>query len=297
MLWVVVCCIHFIELILLRLGYNLQKKKKISHNQKNHSQTPSIKRTTYKVRSNLPSPHNARNRDINPSRIRRRIAQQINIGTAQLLRQGQSRHPTIILHLGLPVRTRLHIVSKRRLHKPRRDTINPNPVLRPLHRKRMRHIAHGGLGPTIRGARGRAVRAITGHTRREDNGALDAELDESVCGGGGAVPRAKDIQLEEALDLVEAEVEGGLVLCCAGVGDHAVEAALFGDDLVEGSLDAGFGGDVGLDEGEAFGVLGCEVVEGVAGGGDVEGVDVGGAVGETDFGEPEADSLVCAGDC
>jgi hypothetical protein len=52
-----------------------------------------------------------------------------------------------------------------------------------------------------------------------------------------------------------------------------------------------------LDVGEFLGVLGCEFREGVAGRRDVEGVDVCGVVGEADFGEAQADALVCAGDC
>jgi hypothetical protein len=56
------------------------------------------------------------------------------------------------------------------------------------------------------------------------------------------------------------------VLGGAGVGDHAVEAALLGNNRIEGALDAVDGGDVAVLEGqlarEALGELG-EVLTGL----------------------------------
>lgn len=142
-----------------------------------------------------------------------------------------------------------------------------------------------------------AVGAVRGHRGREDDAALAAELDEGPRGGGGAVPGARDVELEEPVELLGREVQGGLVLGGAGVGDHAVEATLGRDDGVERALDALDGRHVAVLELELAGVLlrqGREVLGRL---GDVQAVHAGGVVGEAHLRNAEADALVRAGDC
>jgi hypothetical protein len=82
----------------------------------------------------------------------------------------------------------------------------------------------------------------------------------------------------------------------AGIGDHAVKAALLGDDGIEGALDTVDGGDVAVLEGklarEALGELG-EVLARLR---DVQAVDGGGVVGEAYLCDAQADALVRASD-
>lgn len=140
------------------------------------------------------------------------------------------------------------------------------------------------------------VRSVRGHARGKDDAALAAELDKGLGRGGGAVPGAEDVELEQPLDLVEGEVEGGLVLGGAGVGHHAVEAALGGHDGVEGRLHALLLGHVAVLELEAAGEPREELLERLPRLRDVQAVDAGRVVGQADLGDAQADALVGAGD-
>ena len=59
-----------------------------------------------------------------------------------------------------------------------------------------------------------------------------------------------DVEVEELLDLVSVELEGGLVFGHASVGNEAIDATLGCDDSVDGCLDTSFVGHVGLEEEE-----------------------------------------------
>ena len=102
--------------------------------------------------------------------------------------------------------------------------------------------------------------------------------------------------MEEVIKLGAGEGEGGLVVGDACVGDEAVDAAVGGDDGVDGCLDLGLNRYVCLEE-EEVGVLMLESEEVGAGGFDVEGIDGFGGIAEAHFGDPEADALVGACDC
>lgn len=67
--------------------------------------------------------------------------------------------------------------------------------------------------------------------------------------------RAKDVEVEELVELGLVEVQRRLVLCHACVCDHAVEAPLFGDDAFDGAVDGRWGRDVARDVVEAVRVL------------------------------------------
>ncbi len=59
-----------------------------------------------------------------------------------------------------------------------------------------------------------------------------------------------NVEVEELLELVSVELEGGLVFGHACVRNEAIDATLGCDDGVDGCLDTGFDGHVRLEEEE-----------------------------------------------
>lgn len=99
------------------------------------------------------------------------IAQKVNISTTQLLDLRQPRHATVVFQLLLPVGLLRHPISHSRVDQSRRNAVHSDIVLRPLHCKRMCHIAHASLASTIRRRRNSFVRAVRRHGSSEDDGA------------------------------------------------------------------------------------------------------------------------------
>jgi hypothetical protein len=99
--------------------------------------------------SALPGTNDAGNRDINTGRVRRRLAQQVHVGTAQLLGQSETGHAAVVLHLGVPVRGGLDVVGQGGLDEPGGDGVDADAVLSPLHGEGVCHVADGALGTTI----------------------------------------------------------------------------------------------------------------------------------------------------
>ena len=141
-----------------------------------------------------------------------------------------------------------------------------------------------------------SVGSVGSHASSEDNAALASQLDEHARRGGSAVPRSVHVQLKQPLDLVQGEVQRGLVLGGTGIGDHAVEAALLLDDGIERSGHALLLGDVAVLELETAGEALQEGLEVLAGLGDVQAEDGGGVVGEADLCDTETNALVGTGD-
>jgi hypothetical protein len=131
----------------------------------------------------------------------------------------------------------------------------------------MRHIPHARLASPIRRRRHPLVRPVRSHRSRENNRPLHSQLDESPRGYASTVEGAVQVDGPQGVDLLFGEVEGGLVLCAAGVADHTVDRSRFFDDAVDGGGDVFFVGDVCFEgvelAGEAFGDCG-EVVAGFA---------------------------------
>jgi hypothetical protein len=185
-------------------------------------------------------------RHINTRRVARRVTQQVDICATQLLDLGQPRDSSVVLQLLFPVRLLFHPVRHRRLDQTRRYRVDADPVLRPFHSEGMRHVLHACFRGAV-GCGGYAlVRAMRGHGRGEHDGALDALLDESSCRAARGVERAVEVHAPELVDLFGCEVQGGLVLCAAGVSDHAVQSTGFRENLVDGGLDRFFFCHVGL---------------------------------------------------
>ena len=122
----------------------------------------------------------------------------------------------------------------------------------------------GSLGGTV-GSRGSsAVGTVGGHAGGHHDGALDSKLNELSGGNLGAEVGTEDlillaqsfhglvgsahIKVEQLLELGALELQSGLVLGHAGIGDHAVNTTGLLHNLVDGLLDALFGCDIGLDE-------------------------------------------------
>ncbi|KAB8337293.1 hypothetical protein FH972_021594 [Carpinus fangiana] len=169
-----------------------------------------------------------------------------------------------------------------RPHDPGRVRIHRDPMLRHLHRKRLRQPAHRPLGRTV--VRQHRERLEPGnrrgaddlvHARRGQRHAAQPQLRGRVAwrlalgnhlarGGGIAVVHTEDIDAEYALEIGLGHVEQRLDLHDAGVGDHGVQWAQGLDGGGDQGVDVGADGDVGgVDDGFAacllhFGQQGVE---------------------------------------
>lgn len=182
----------------------------------------------------LPSTDNASHRDIDTSCVAGSVGEQVHVRTAQLPGVCQPGHPSIVLHLQVPVWCPLNVVGHLRSNKAGGDGVDSDTVLCPLHGEGVRHVAHGTLGAPVRRRRSSPVRTVRGHGCGEDNGALDPQLDELLRCGRSAEVGTEDIEIEQLLELGTVEVQRGLVLGHASVGDHAVNAARLRNNLVNG---------------------------------------------------------------
>lgn len=191
--------------------------------------------------------NNPIHRNINTSRITRRITQQIHVRAAQLLHFRQAWDTPVVLQLLFPIRLLRDPIGHRCIHQPGTNTVNPDPILRPLHGQGVRHIPHSRFRSSVWGRRNTFVGPVRGHGSSEDDGTFDVELDESPGCNASAVEGAKQVHIEQSLNLFLGEVEGGFVVRAACVADHPVESTGFLDDLVDGGRDGDFLCDVGLD--------------------------------------------------
>lgn len=186
------------------------------------------------------TPNNAINRDIDTRRVTRSIAQQVHVGAAQLLHLGQARHAAVVLELLVPVGLLGHPVGHGRVDEARRHRVDADAVLGPLHGQRVRHVAHSGLGGAVGGGgdalwrsqsggvwRGKGdegdylVGTVGGHGCGEDDGTLDAELDEGTGGYSGAVEGSEKLLLR-ALVMVSLarEISHVPILPCFSITNH-----------------------------------------------------------------------------
>lgn len=140
------------------------------------------------------------------------------------------------------------------------------------------------------------IRPITRHTSSKNNRPLRPQPNKRPRCRRRTIPRPEHIQLKQLLHLRHAKLQRRLVPRHARVGNHAVEAALGLHHSLERPRDAVLAGHVRVQVGELRRVLCLHGGEVWARGADVQGVDFGGAVGEADFGEAEADALVCSCD-
>jgi len=124
-------------------------------------------------RSPLPHTHNPRNRNINARRITSSIAQQIHIRAPELLRHCEPGHTAIVAHLEVLIGRLLDIVGHSGLHEARRDGVDADAVLGPLHGECVRHVAYSGLGAAIECGRRGAIWVVGCHGCGEDDEAFE----------------------------------------------------------------------------------------------------------------------------
>lgn len=105
----------------------------------------------------LPGTDDAGNGNVDAGGVGGRLAQQVDVGAAELLGQGQAGHAAVVLHLGVPVGRGLDVVGQGGLDEARGDAVDADAVLGPLHGESVRHVADGALGGTI-GGRGGGLR-------------------------------------------------------------------------------------------------------------------------------------------
>lgn len=194
----------------------------------------------------LTDTNNPIHRHINARRITRCITQQIHIRAAQLLDLGQPWDTPVVLQLLFPIWLLLNPVRHRRLYQTWRYGVDTDPILCPFHSECMRHVLDARFGGAVRGGRYALVGPVRRHGRGEDDGAFDALLDEGSCCAARGVEGAVKVYAPELVNFFGCEVQRGLVLRAACVGDHAVQTPGFGENLVDGGLDGFFFCHVGL---------------------------------------------------
>jgi hypothetical protein len=140
-----------------------------------------------------------------------------------------------------------------------------------------------------------SVWSVRSHIRRHDDGSLDPQLDKLAGDNVGAEVGTKHIQVKQLLELWSLEIECGLMLGHARIGNKAINTASFIDNGVYRFLNALFVGDVGLDVLESLGIPLCQRLEFLARLDDVKREDDFGRVGETDFCNTQADTPVGTG--
>ena len=151
------------------------------------------------------------------------------------------------------------------------------------------------LGGTVGSGGSGAVGTVRGHAGGHDDGALDAKLYELAGDDLGAEVGTVDVQVEEFVELSTVELQSRLVLGHAGVGNETVNAARLLHDLVDGVLDALFGGHIGLDVLEV-GVALLQSGEVFAGLHHVEREDELGLVGKADLCDSQTNAPIGTGD-
>ncbi|KAJ0158058.1 hypothetical protein CTA2_12395 [Colletotrichum tanaceti] len=247
----------------------------------------------------LPSANDTGDGNVDAGGVAGAVRQEVDVGAAELLGVREAGHAAVVLHLEVPVGGLVDEVGHGGPDEARGDGVDADAVLGPLHGQRVRHVPDGALGGPV-GGRGRgAVGAVRGHGGGEDDGPLDAQLDEAAGHRRRAEVGAEDVEVEELLELRAVKGQRRLVLGHAGVGHEAVDGALPGHDGVDGGCDALLGRDVAVDvvQAAALGVRPLlDRLELLAGLEEVERVDGGGVVGEAHLGDAQADPSVGARD-
>lgn len=104
------------------------------------------------------------------------------------------------------------------------------------------------------------------------------------------------VDIEQSMNFLFSEVEGGLVVSPSGIHDYAMNSASLGDNLIHSSGDAIFLGDIGLQSKNTTGILAAHSSELLPGLADVNGVNFGRTIVEAAFGDTQTNTAVGTSD-
>lgn len=219
---------------------------------------------------------------ISPGGVRAGIADQVYIGTFQLLGVSVAAHgnhgfPQILDFL-------VDEVGKTGIDVARGDAVDASKVS-PLVGQRPGQMDTSSLGDIVRGLLLGEVGNVTGHGGGDDQ-ASGAALFEVVADSLGAVEGTGQIGLDDFVPVFDGAVQDAGVGGSASVGNEAIDLAEVLDDVLNKLIDAVVGTDVtfvglGLDAVgflELFGILLASFGPGSVGDGDI-GTQLGAASG------------------
>jgi hypothetical protein len=89
------------------------------------------------------------------------------------------------------------------------------------------------------------IRSIASHTRRKDHTPLNTLLDKRLCRRTRSKEGPVQIHAKQRVNLLFGKIQRGLVMCTAGVHDHSMESACFGNYGINCGNDSFFFGYVG----------------------------------------------------
>lgn len=197
--------------------------------------------------------------DISPGGVGAGIADQVYIGSFQLLGVSVAAHgnhgfPQILDFL-------VDEVGKTGIDVARRNAVDAGKVS-PLVGQRSGEMDTSSLGDIVRGLFLGEIGNVTGHGRGDDQ-ASGAALFEVVADSLGAVEGTGQIGLDDFVPVFNGAVQDAGIGGSASIGDEAIDLAEVLDDVLDELIDAVIGADVafvrlGLDAVgflELFGVL------------------------------------------
>src|SRR5262245_22717304 len=203
-------------------------------------------------------------------------------GAHDLLGLGETSHRRHLLDALDQLRLLGDPPGQGRPHSGRRDRVHADPLARPVHGERGRHVDDRALGRLIRDV---GVQPATREPHDRcgvDDTAAASSGEHVACRLAGAEEHPRHVDRHHLVPVVERDLGGGLADRDSGVVEEAVEPAVPGDDLGKSRLDLSLVGDVHL-------------VRVAARGGDIEDRDAGAHGGEGG-GHGLADAAGAAGD-
>lgn len=145
----------------------------------------------------------------------------------------------------------MHLQSSH--HVTGRDTVDPNVIWCPLHRKRRCQLPDSCLGRVIRSLGLRHIDNSTGHASNHDNATAGLALDQVPGNPSREVIGTVDVDGPAFLHPLGGVVDGVEVLRETGGGDKVVDMAVLGNDLVDGCVDGVGATNVGVVSGDLRG--------------------------------------------
>lgn len=198
-----------------------------------HEVIPPRQRSHY-VQSHLPHAVSAVNQQIITSHVGAGIADQVDIGTLQLLGlaiavHGDHREPEVLDLL-------VNEVGQTGVDVARRDAVDTGKVT-PLVGEGLGHVDAASLGDVVGGLLLGEVGDVARHGRGNDEAAGSALL-EVGANGLGTVEGTSQVGLDNLLPVLDGAVENSAVCSAAGVGDEGINLAELLNDVLNEPLDA-----------------------------------------------------------
>ena len=94
---------------------------------------------------------NAVDGNVNGRGVARRVAEEVDVGAAELADLREAGHAAVVPELLVPVGLAGHPVGHGGVDEARGDGVDADAVGGPLHGQGVRHVAHAGLGGAVGG--------------------------------------------------------------------------------------------------------------------------------------------------